>query len=106
MRENILRAIKNFFGQTGETSDLDAVAFVCAAVDDLTQEDDLLVPFAHGNVQIADAFAVFGELRQLVIVRSEQGPRFDFVVEKFCYAPSNGEPVEGRCAPADLVEND
>ena len=72
MRKNILRAVENFLRQAGQTRDLDAVAFVRAARDDFAQENDLLVPFAHGDVEIANAFAVLGELGQLMIMRGEE----------------------------------
>src|SRR5437762_116579 len=80
--------------------------FIRAAGDDLAQENDLLVPFAHSDVKVADAAAVLGEFGQLVVVRREQRARFDFVVQKFGHAPSDGEPVERRCASANLSEND
>ena len=40
------------FGESGETGDLDAVAFVGAAFDDFSEEDDLVLPFAHGDVEV------------------------------------------------------
>src|SRR5437762_116578 len=63
--------------------------FIRAAGDDLAQENDLLVPFAHSDVKVADAAAVLGEFGQLVVVRREQRARFDFVVQKFGHAPSD-----------------
>ena len=106
MGKNFLGAIENFFGQTGEARDLDAVAFVCAAWDDFAKKNDLLVPFAHGDIQIANAFAVLGELRQLVIMRGKQSARFNFVVEKLADAPRDGETVKSGCAATDLIEDD
>src|SRR6266481_8873030 len=103
--KNFFGAVEDFFGQAGEASHLDAVTFVCATGDDFAQKNNLLVPFAHGDVQVADACPVFGEFGEFVIVRRKQGARFDFVVEKFGDAPRDGEPVKGGCAAADLVEN-
>src|SRR5437870_1130516 len=106
MRQNFLRAIENFLWQTGEAGNLDAVTLIGAARDDLAQKDDLIVPFAHGDVEIADATALLGELGQLVVMRREQRARFDSVVEKLGHAPRDREAVERRCSAADLIEND
>ena len=72
MGKNFFGAIEDFFRQAGETRHLYAVTFVGAARDDLAKENDLLVPFAHSDIQIADAFAVLGELGQLMIMRGKQ----------------------------------
>ena len=72
MGKNFFRSIEDFFWQAGETRHLDAVTLVRAAGDDFAEENDLLVPFAHGDVEIAYAFAVLGEFGQLVIMRGEQ----------------------------------
>src|SRR5439155_4775565 len=104
-RKDFLCAVENFPWQTGQTRDVDSVAFVRAAGDDFAQENDLLVPFAHRDIEIADAATVLGEFGQLVVVRREQRPRFDFVVQKLGHTPGNGEPVESRRAAADLIQN-
>src|SRR5262249_11771904 len=61
MGKNFFGAIENLLRQTGETRYLDPVTFVSAARDNLAEKNDLLVPFAHCDVQIADAFAILGE---------------------------------------------
>src|SRR6266511_159321 len=106
MGKNFFGAIEDFLGQTGQARNLYAVAFVGAASDDFAEENDLLVPFAHGDIQIANAFAVLGELGQLVIMRGKQSARFDLVIEKLGHAPRDGKPVKSGCAATDLVEND
>ena len=75
MGKNFFRAIEDFFRQAGETGHLYAVTFVGAAGDDFAKKNDLLVPFAHGDIQIANAFAVLGEFDQLVIMRGKQTAR-------------------------------
>ncbi len=50
MRENFFCSIEDLFWQTGQARDVDSVTFVCAAGDDFAQENDLLVPFPHGDV--------------------------------------------------------
>src|SRR5207244_6958245 len=69
MRQNIFRSVENFFRQTGQARDVDSVAFIRAAGDDLSQKNDLIVPFAHSHIEIADAAAFLSEFRQL---RSEE----------------------------------
>src|SRR5207249_4244368 len=106
MGKNFFRAIEDFFRQTGKTGHLYTVTFVGAARYDFAEKNDLFVPFAHGDIQIANAFAVLGELGQLVIMRGKQTARLDLVVKKFGHAPRDGEPIESRRAAADLVKND
>jgi len=52
-----LGAIENFPRQTGQTRDLNAVAFISAARHDFAQENDLLIPFADGDIEVGDARA-------------------------------------------------
>src|SRR5579885_3225628 len=73
MRENFLGAIENFLWQAGQARHLDAVTLVRAAGNHFAQENDLVVPFAHRHIEIADAFAVLGQFGQLVVVRGEKG---------------------------------
>ena len=89
MRQNLLGAIQNFLRQTGQSRDLDSVTFVRATRHDFAQENDLLVPFADRDVEIANAFAFFRQFGQLVIMRREQRARFDFIVQKFRDAPGD-----------------
>ena len=106
MGKNFFRAVEDFFRQAGEARDLYAVTFVGAARDDFAQKNDLFVPLAHGDIQIADAFAILGEFDQLMIMRGKQTARFDLVIEKLGHAPRDREPVESGCAAADFVKND
>jgi hypothetical protein len=62
MRKNFFGAIEDFFGQAGKARDLNSVTLVGASWDNFAKKDDLLVPFAHSNVQIADAFAFVSQL--------------------------------------------
>jgi hypothetical protein len=48
--ENFFGAIKDFLWQSGKARDLNAVAFIGAARDDFAQENNLLIPFANGDV--------------------------------------------------------
>src|SRR5215471_1731344 len=104
MRKNIFGAIENFFGQARETGDLYSVTFVSAARDDFAEKNDLLVPFTHSDVKIADAFTILGEFRQLMVMRGEQTARFDLVVEELGHAPRDRESVKSGSATANLVK--
>ena len=106
MGKNFFRAIEDFFRQTGKTGHLYAVTLVGAAGNDFAEKNDLLVPFAHGDIQIANAFAVLGEFDQFVLMGGKQTARLDLVVQKFGHAPRDREAVESGCAAADLVKND
>ena len=105
MGKNFFRAVEDFFRQAGEARDLYAVTFVGATRDDFAQKNDLLIPFAYGDIQITNPFAILGEFDQLMIMRGKKTARFDVVVEKFGHAPRDREPVESGRAAADLVEN-
>src|SRR5262249_16851889 len=106
VNKNFFGAIEHFFGQTGEARYLDPVTLIGTARDDFTEKNDLLVPFAHCDIQIADAFAVLGELGELVIMRGKKSARFDLIVKKLSHTPRNRKSVEGGCSATDLVKND
>src|SRR5437763_8973613 len=106
MGKNFFRASQDSFRQAGEARDLYTVAFVRAAGDDFAQKNDLLIPFADGDVQIANAFAILCEFDQFMIMRGKQTAGFDVVVEKFGHAPRDREAVKSRGAAANLVKND
>ena len=57
--------------QPGEPRDLDAVAAIGTAGDDLAQKHDVVLPFAHGDVEVGDVGQRVREVGQLVIVRRE-----------------------------------
>src|SRR5581483_2040138 len=78
--ENFLVARDDFRRQSREARDLDAVAFVRAAANDFAQKDNLVVPFAHGDVEIFHAAARHLEFGQFVVVRREKCARFRFIV--------------------------
>jgi hypothetical protein len=71
---------------------VDAVALVRRAVDDLVQEDDVVLPFLDGHVQVLDAAQRTGQIGQLVIVRGEQRAAADPVVECSTIAQASETP--------------
>src|SRR5207249_10830297 len=98
MRKNFLGPVENFLWQTCQPRDLDAIAFVRTAWHDFAKENDLIVPLADGDIEIANAFAFRGEFGQLMIMRGEEASRFDFVMEKLGDAPGDGGPSDGGVA--------
>ena len=60
--ERISFAIKNLLWQTCQPGDLNTVAFVRAARDHFAQENDLVIPLANCDIEIANAFAFRREL--------------------------------------------
>jgi len=79
---------------------VDAVALVGAVFDDLAQEDELIVPLAHGDIEILQPRRARGEFGQLVVVRGERCLRADLVVQVF----DDGPRVCGELAgPAAAV---
>ncbi len=70
--EDFLRAVEHGVGQAREPRDLDAVALVRAPGQDLAQEDHLVVPFAHGDIEIHHAVARALEVGEFVVVRREE----------------------------------
>ena len=68
VREDFLRPGDDRVGESGEARDLDPVALVRAAGHDFPQEDDLVVPFADGDIEVEDAGARAFEVGELVVV--------------------------------------
>ncbi len=93
-------------GRAGEARDLDAVAFVRAAGDDLAQENDVVAPLAHGDVVVLRRGQEAGELGQFVIMRGEERAGAQRGVEIFRDRPRDAQAVEGARAAADFVEDD
>jgi len=94
--------------QSRELCDLDAVAAVRPAGDDLAQEDELVAALFDGNAVILHAGEHALKLGELVIVRGEERLRAKLfgVGAEFEHRAGNAHAVEGRRAAADLVENE
>ena len=106
MCQNVFRAIQDFARQTGQPRDLNAVALVRAAGHDFAQENDLLVPFPHRDVEVDHSLPIHCQLGQLVIMGREERAGLDFVVQKFRHAPRNRQAIERRGPAPNLIKND
>jgi hypothetical protein len=85
---------------------VDAVAAVGAAFDDAVEEDDLVFPFADGDVEVFHAAETRGEVGQLVVVRGEERAAADVGGDVLGDGPGEREAVQRARAAADLVEDD
>ena len=70
------------------------------------QEHHVALPFLdpHGGVEQPRQFC--RKRRELMVMRGEQRAAAVDLVQMFDRRPGDGEPVEGRGAAADLVEDD
>src|SRR5688572_29155621 len=91
---------------TGEARDLNAVALVGSTVHNLAKKNDLIVPLAHGHIEILQARQTPGEFSQFVIVRGEKRARADLIVEILHNAPSERQSIKRAGAAPDLIEDD
>src|SRR2546425_4819219 len=93
-------------GQSREPADVNAVGAVGATRLEPVQEHDLLADLAYRHVEVPDVLELFGELRQLVIMRGKDRLAPDAVVQTLGYGPRDRHAVVGRGATADLIEQD
>ena len=105
LRRISLARSRTGLGHAGQARHLDAVALVGAALDDFAQEDDLVVPFAHGDVEILHARQAAGQFGQLVVMGGEERLGADLVVQVLDDAPGQAQAVKGAGAAADLVQD-
>ena len=73
---------------------------------DLVQQHEIALPLARADVVQRQRVEPVGEPRQLVIMGREQAAAADLVVHRLDHRPGDREPVIGRGAAADLVEDD
>ena len=106
LRQHDLGALDHGAWQSGELCHLDAVGAVGGARRDLVQEDDVALPFLHPHGGIEQARQLAGERGQLVVMRREQRAATVHLVQVLDRRPGDREPVEGRGAAPDLVEDD
>jgi hypothetical protein len=80
---------------------VDAVALVGTAGCDLVQEDDAVESLVDQHVVVAEARQPVRQFGQLVVVRREQRPAADLVMEILRDAPGQRDAFVGGRAPVD-----
>ena len=106
MRRISLARSSTLFGDAGQAGHLDAVALVRAALDDFAQENDLIVPLAHGDVVISHPRQPRREFGQFMVMRGEKRFGADLVVQMFDDGPCQAQAVECARAAADFIQDD
>ena len=92
--------------QAGELGDMDAVGAVGGAGRDLVQKDDVALPFLDPHRVAGERRQLGGERRQFVVMGREEGAAAIDLVQVLERRPGDRQPVIGRGAAADLVEDD
>ena len=100
-----MRARNDAFGQAGELRDMDAIGAIRRALHDFMQKHDVARMVGDFHGEIYEARKALRELREFVKMRGEKGARPIDLVEMLDRRPGDGEPVEGRRAASDLIED-
>jgi hypothetical protein len=69
------------------------------------EQHQIALIFARPDVMERQAIEPPGKPRQLVIMGCEQGPALDAIVHRLDHCPGDRQPVIGRRAAPDLVED-
>ena len=104
-RQQGLRARDHRSRQTGKTRHMHAVGAIRRTVDDLVQEDDLAFPFPHFHRVAGQPVQIFAKRGEFVIMGGEQGAAAIHRMQMLERGPGDRQPVIGRRAAADLVED-
>jgi hypothetical protein len=104
--QDLLGARRDTLRQPGEPCHMDAVGAIGGARTYLVQKDDIPLPFLDPHRVAGERRQLDGKRRQFVVMRREQGAAAIDLVQMFETGPGDRQPVEGRRAAADLVEDD
>ncbi len=69
------------------------------------QKDNVIVPFFDGHVEIADSRQRFLQLRQFMVMRGEQRPGSNGIMNVLDDGPRQARAIVGARAAANLVKN-
>src|SRR5690242_2199807 len=103
--EHFTGAVIDGSWDASELRDMNAVAFVRGARDDLMEEHYLIVPFLNGDVEIANARQLIFKIGELMVMRREERAATNLVVDVFDDAPRQRKTVVRTRAAPDFVEN-
>ena len=85
---------------------MNAIGPVGRAIDHLMKEDDLALPFAHLHRMAGQPLEIAAKVGEFMIMGGEQGPAPVHLVQMLEACPGDRQPVIGRGAAANLVEDD
>ena len=102
-QQNLVGAVDNRRRDAGEFGDVNSVALVRRAGNDLVQKRDVAVVFPNRDVEVGDAVAVVAQVGQFVIMRREQGSGVNGLMQMLDDRPGERNPVVGAGASADFV---
>jgi hypothetical protein len=107
-RENLAGPFDHRQRQAGEARDLNPETAIGTAGHDFAQKDDVVFPLSCSHVIVHDAGRGIGQIRQLVVVRSEERLRTKLGIgrQMLGNCPGEAQAIEGRGAAANLVEHD
>ena len=108
LMDDLFGPLDHVVGHARQLGYLNAVALVCAALDDLSQENDIVAFFFYGDAVIVHAGQFSFQLCQFMVVSGKQrlGPQKSRVADVLHHCPGNGQAVEGAGASANLVQNE
>src|SRR5271157_4491537 len=104
--QDLACAVEYRGGHAGELGHVNAVALIGAAGDDAVQEDDLALALTDGHIGVEQPRLGLLQLHKLVVMRGEEGPATDRVVDVLGDRPGQRDAVERAGATTDLVEDD
>ena len=81
LRQDLLGSFDDVRRHARQSGHVDAITFVGRARQDFVQKHDLVLPFAHGHIEVAQPRERSGQRRELVVVRGEKGAATDAVVQ-------------------------
>ena len=105
LMDDLLGPLDHVVGHPGQLGNLNAVALICAAFDNLSQENDIVALFFYGDTVIVHAGQLSFQFRQLVIMGGKQrlGPQKPRIADVLHHRPGDGQAVEGAGASANLI---
>src|SRR5262245_21242072 len=106
LAEQLPGALQNSLGNTRKPRYVNSVAAIGAAFDDAMQEDHLVFPLTHRDIEVLHALEALGEVGQLMVMRREKRAAARFGGDVLRDRPRQRETVKRTRVAADLVEND
>ena len=104
--EDFNGAVQDAGGDSGQTRDMDAVAFISTAGNQFVDKDDLVVPLADADIEVMNTGQPLGQLGQFVVVRGKESFGTALIMQILGDAPGQAQSVKGTGAAADFIKDD